>query len=150
MDTVQDQIVRDIEINAPITKVWQAVTQPEHLGTWFGDSGATVDFRVGGEMKLVWKEHGEALCLIEEIDEPYRFAWRWSIGSDDKPGIGNSTLIVFTLEEAGSVTKLRVVESGFTKLGIPAEDQAKHQADNTGGWHEEIAELKTYVESLAA
>lgn len=150
MQTVEDQIIRDIEINAPIDRVWAAITQPEHLGAWFGDAGATVDFRVGGELMLEWKEYGKGWAVIEAIDEPIRFAFRWAFSGNEKPVPGNSTLVEFTLEDAGKATKLRVVESGFTKLDVTPEEQAKAVTGNTEGWQVEIDELKAYVEKLVA
>jgi uncharacterized protein YndB with AHSA1/START domain len=149
MSAVQDQIVRDVEINAPIEKVWAAITQPEHLGTWFADTSATVDFRVGGDISLTWAEYPNQVARIEAIEEPNRFAWWWS-NIDGSFASGNATLVEFLLESSGTITKLRVVESGFSKLDMTPEKQAERHAENTGGWQSEIDELKTYVEKLAA
>jgi uncharacterized protein YndB with AHSA1/START domain len=148
MSTVQDQIIRDVEINAPIEKVWAAITQPEHLGAWFADSGATVDMRVGGDITLTWAEYPVQLGRIEAIEEPNRFAWWWS-NIDGSVAPGNATLVEFLLESSGSGTKLRVVESGFSKLAMTPEKQAERHGENTGGWLSEIDELKVYVENLA-
>ena len=36
-----DSIERTIYIDAPVERVWTIVTEPEHLGQWFGDAGAS-------------------------------------------------------------------------------------------------------------
>ena len=150
MTVVHDEILREVEIEAPIEKVWAAITQPEHLGQWFGDAGVDVDFRVGGEMKIRFEGHGETLARIEAIDEPRRFAWHWAQPNSGTPGEGNSTLVEFNLESTAGGTKLRLVETGFTKLNIPADKQASSHQDNTGGWEFKTNELKSYVEKISA
>ena len=52
-----DSIERTILIAAPIERVWDIVTTPEHMGRWFGDAGAD---REGDVIKMRWAEHGEA------------------------------------------------------------------------------------------
>lgn len=150
MATDKDAIVRDIEISAPIEKVWATVTEAQHLGAWFTDNGVSIDFRVGGAMKLDSKEWGVSWGQIEEIDEPHRFVWRWGSSGDEKLVAGNSTLVEFILESIETGTRLRVIDSGFTSLEITPEQQASRHADNTSGWGELSGVIRTYAESLAA
>jgi uncharacterized protein YndB with AHSA1/START domain len=49
---VPDQIERETVINAPVERVWELITEAEHLGRWFGDAGAEIDLRPGGAMIL--------------------------------------------------------------------------------------------------
>ncbi|OPA76848.1 hypothetical protein BVG16_16980 [Paenibacillus selenitireducens] len=58
-------VKRDILIQAPIETVWQALTQPEHLNRWY-TKDASVDFRVGGQMKLA---HGWGVHTFATITE---------------------------------------------------------------------------------
>ena len=53
-----DQIERETTIEAPVERVWALLTEPEHVGRWFGDAGAEIDLRPGGEMVMRWAEHG--------------------------------------------------------------------------------------------
>lgn len=145
-----DSIVREIDIDAPIEKVWATVTEPRHIGEWLTDNGATVDLRIGGEMRLDWKEWGVSWGQIEAVDKPHRFVWRWGSQNSEKLTPANSTLVEFTLLAIPTGTRLRIVDSGFTSLNIPAEQQASKHADNTSGWSEISTGIKTYVESLAA
>ncbi|MEJ7838177.1 MAG: SRPBCC domain-containing protein [Thermomicrobiales bacterium] len=146
----RDSIIREIDISAPIEKVWATVTDARHVGEWFTDNGASIDFRVGGAMKLDWKEWGVSWGQIEEIDAPYRFVWRWGSQNEKKLVAGNSTLVEFVLESIETGTRLRIVDSGFASMDISPEQQASRLADNTSGWSEISKGIKTYAESIAA
>jgi uncharacterized protein YndB with AHSA1/START domain len=148
-----DQIEREVMIEAPVERVWELVTQAEHLGRWFGDAGAEVDLRPGGAMTLRWSEHGSARGLIEAV-EPHRlFSFRWAPFQD--PGGGeptdeNSTRVEFTLSPESGATRLRVVESGFASLACSEEQRRKNLEGNTDGWRMELAELQEYATGVAA
>jgi uncharacterized protein YndB with AHSA1/START domain len=142
-----DRIEREVRIQAPPERVWAALTEAEHLGRWFGDAGAEVELRPGGRMTVTWLQHGTARALIEELDPPRRFVFRWALRPDEDPAPGNSTRVEFTItpEEEGRAARLRVVESGFAALAVPEEDRARHLRDNTAGWAAELAELASYL-----
>jgi uncharacterized protein YndB with AHSA1/START domain len=146
-----DRIEREITVGAPVERVWTVLTEPEHIANWFGDS-ASGEAKAGGELVLGWKDHGDFPVLIERYEPPHAFSFRWVIGmeSGQRPAPGNSTLVEFTLAAEGDGTRLRVVESGFESLDMPAERQLKHVEDNTDGWRQELDELRVYAESLAA
>lgn len=146
---VANQIEREIVIDAPLSRVWSAITEAEHLGTWFGDDGAEVDLRPGGTLTLRWKEHGTFQTTIEQVEPERYFAWRWTYLQGQEPRGDNSTLVEFTLTPEGAGTRLRVVESGFQHLALPEEQRAARFRDNTQGWQEELDELRNYAERLA-
>ena len=104
-----DTIEREIVIAAPPERVYEIVTQPEHMGVWFGDAGAERD---GDTIKMRWAEHGEAELRVVEEQPPTKFAYRWDAND---AGIGD-TLVEFTLTPEGDGTRVKVVESGWTKL----------------------------------
>ena len=137
-----DTIEREIVIAAPPERVYEIVTQPEHMGTWFGDAGAERD---GDTIKMRWAEHGEAELRVVKEDPPHGFAYRWDAND---PGIGD-TLVEFTLTPEGDGTRLKVVESGWTKLNTSAERQAELREGNTGGWKHELAELERYAQTVS-
>jgi uncharacterized protein YndB with AHSA1/START domain len=144
----EDRIERDVLIDAPVERVWALITQAEHLGKWFGDAGAEIDLREGGELELRWEEHGTSRGRIERVDEPTAFAFRWAPFKD--PGgvesvDGNSTLVEFTLVPDGDGTRLRVVETGFASLGTSPDQQAKNFESNSEGWSFELGELADYA-----
>ena len=148
-----DKIEQDIVIDAPVERVWALITEAEHLGKWFGDAGADIDLREGGELELRWEEHGTSRGRIERVDEPNAFAFRWAPFRDPggvEPTKGNSTLVEFTLAAEGDGTRLRVVETGFASLDTSPDQQAKNHEGNTRGWSSELGELADYATRVRA
>ena len=111
-----DRIERETFIEAPMERVWEVVTEAEHVGRWFGDSGAEIDLRPGGAMTLTWREHGTANAVVEAVEAPSRFAFRWALEASEEVRPGRSTFVEFTLAPERDGTRLRVVESGFESL----------------------------------
>ena len=150
---VPDQIERETVIDAPVERVWELITQPEHVGRWFGDAGAEIDLRPGGEMVLRWAEHGTTHGRVEAVEPHTRFSYRWAPFKEpagEEPVAGNSTLVEFTLAPEGDATRLRVVESGFASLATSDEQRSANHASNTGGWRHELDELRDYATKVAA
>jgi uncharacterized protein YndB with AHSA1/START domain len=152
MSADTDRIETDVLIAAPVERVWDLVTSGEHVGRWFGDAGAEIDLRPGGAVSLSWREHGTVRGRVEAVEPPRRFAWRWlsSMGSDEEPTPGNSTLIEFTLAAEGDGTRVAVVESGFDALDMDEKDRAARLAGNTRGWAAELDDLVAYATGATA
>ncbi len=146
---VQDRIEREVVVAAPPERVWEIITQAEHVGAWFGDS-AEVDLRPGGTIVFRWEKHGTQYATIEQIDEPRYFSYRWKPGvTDEKPGDDDSTLVEFTLTPHEGQTRLRVVETGFARLPLNERKRADQLEKNTEGWAMQLRDLQEYVEGLA-
>jgi uncharacterized protein YndB with AHSA1/START domain len=140
-----DRIERETYIEAPVDRVWEIVTQAEHVGRWFSDAGAEIDLRPGGAMTMTWEEHGTVYGRVEAVEPPRLFAVRWGARIGDQPAEGNSTLVEFTLATEGEGTRLKVVESGFASLDVPEADRIAKVKDNTEGWQIELGHLADYV-----
>ena len=150
---VTDHIEREIVINAPVQRVWELVTEPEHVGRWFGDAGAEVDLRPGGAMVLRWTDSGATRGRIVAVEPRTRFSYRWAPFKEpggEEPVEGNSTLVEFTLQPEGDGTRLRVVESGFATLATSEAQRAENHKGNSAGWRQELDELREYAEKVAA
>lgn len=141
-----DRIERDQVLAAPVARVWDYVTRAEHLGRWFADAGATIDLRPGGAITLTWERGGTQRGIVERVDEPHTFAFRWAVYGDEV-NPGNSTLVTFTLTPEGDGTRLTVVETGFASLDVPDLDRRRIHEEHVGGWRAEIGELATYAAS---
>lgn len=135
-------VTRTIHIAAHRSAVWAALTQAELISEWFGDD-AHIDLRVGGEGDMNFGDYGVGRFLVEEIDEPNTFAYRWPHGADQDPRTSPTTLVRFTLEDAEGGTSLTVVETGWEVFGDDAE---KFSQENTGGWASGLDELKEFLE----
>ena len=144
----EDRIEREIMIAAPRERVWEIITQAEHVGIWFGDS-AEVDLRPGGAIVLRWDKYGTMRGIVEKVDKPHTFSYRWNPGvKDEQPATETSTLVEFTLTSQGAQTRVRVVESGFSRLQRTESDRAEQFKDNYDGWATQLADLQQYVEQL--
>jgi uncharacterized protein YndB with AHSA1/START domain len=139
-----DRIERTVELAHPPERVWQALTTPEGLGTWFGNA-AEVDLRVGGRATLTW-EGFSAKLTIERLEPPRVFGYTWGIYGlpEDDP---RRTYVEFTLEPTGAGTSLTVVESGFAQL--PDDEYKVAFSGNTEGWAKELGELSAYLDGQA-
>ncbi len=141
-----DEIVREMVVPAPPARVWTALTTAEQLSKWFG-SGASVDLRVGGAISFQWEEFDdEAPGVIEEIDEPRRFVFRWKPFGHMKnvkvdPSL--STRVAFDIEPHAEGSLVRVRETGFAAL--PEAIASQSFKDNTSGWESEFADLLAYL-----
>ena len=126
--------------------MWAALTTAEGLGSWFGNA-ATIDLRPGGAAQMTWTSGDKASMRIERVDEPTVFGFTWGISGlpDDDP---RRTYVEFTLEPAGTGTRLTVVESGFAQLPEDSYDHAFN--GNTDGWAHELGELVEYLDANAA
>ena len=144
---VQDSIEKEVRIEAPIEVVWSIVTEPEHIGSWLGESAA-VDLRPGGDMVLKFGGVGSANCTVERVERPNLFAFRWVTPEPDRdPALqeGYDTLVEFRLRADGDATMLRMVESGFADLPGSDEENAALAERHTGGWGSFLDRLVAYV-----
>lgn len=138
-------ITRTIDIKAAPAKVWAALTQPDLITQWFGDT-CDLDATPGGTGHFGWTAHGaDFRVVVEHVDEPKTLIYRWARESGVDPVRGNSTVVRFDLTEIAGGTRLTLLETGFDELADPASAQA----DNADGWTAELAELVEFAEGIA-
>ena len=138
---------RTIAINAPIDRVWTAITDAAHIARWFGQAAVLDEVAVGAGGVFSFDGYGDFPVLIEELDPPRLIAYRWSNDSGrtvDPRAVdrSQSTVFRFTLEPLDGGTQLTVVESGFDTLADPTAGMES----NRGGWDAELDELVAYLE----
>src|SRR5580700_8157027 len=109
------KIEREVVIDAPVEMVWRTITEPDQISQWFADR-VELEAEPGGRGLMVFGDHGVPL-VVEVVDPPTRFSFRWNHPASEKPVAGNSALVEFTLvPDGGARTRLRVVESGIELL----------------------------------
>lgn len=137
-DTKGRVVEKRMEFDAPIGKVWRAITDPAELSRWFGDE-AEVDLRPGAEGAIFWEDYGRHAIRVEEVEPETRFVWSWMHETGVPFDEAASTRVEWTLtprEDGGTSLYLR--ESGFRT--------DEHYGMNDHGWDSELGEL---VELLA-
>jgi uncharacterized protein YndB with AHSA1/START domain len=144
-----DRIEKRVVLRAPRSRVWRALTDTRQFSQWFGivlaepfAEGATLR----GRITHPGYEHVMLEMLVERIEPERYFSYRWHPHSSD-PGVDYSveptTLVEFTLEDAGEGTAMTVVESGFD--GIPLSRRAEAFRANQDGWAQQMNNLERYV-----
>jgi uncharacterized protein YndB with AHSA1/START domain len=149
-NTNTDRIERSVVINAPRERVWQAISNAEKFGTWFGASLAGQTFapgqRVRGPITICGHEHVFFDVLVERIEPQSQFAFHWHPYAVD-PAIDYTkeepTLVTFTLQDAPEGTLLTVTESGFDK--VPPQRRLEAFRMNSAGWEGQIRNIVRYV-----
>ena len=160
MDT--DRICKQVLLKAPRERVWQAISESDRFGTWFGVefdgpfvegqrlTGRITPTRVDAEVAAmqVPYEGTPFEWVIEKIEPMRRISFRWHpFGIDKRIDYSSEpmTLIVFELHDAPGGILLTVTESGFDKLA--PERRAKAFAANEGGWTHQMALIEKYLAS---
>jgi uncharacterized protein YndB with AHSA1/START domain len=146
---VENQIKKQIEIAAPVSRVWRTLTDSRQLGEWFlvkMDGPFVAGQPVGGQITHPGYEHVRMEIVVMAIEPETLFSYTWHPYSiDPKVDYSNeeSTLVEFRLEATAGGTLLTVTETGFDK--IPAARRAVAFRMNDGGWAQQVKNIQAYV-----
>jgi uncharacterized protein YndB with AHSA1/START domain len=133
-----DRIEKQIELKAPVARVWRALTDFREFGTWFGVQLES-PFEVGnpargritypGYEHLVW----EAVVVSMEPERLFSFTWHpYAVDPKIDYSSEPQTLVEFKLEAIPGGTLVVVTETGFAALPPHRRDEALRM--NTQGW----------------
>jgi uncharacterized protein YndB with AHSA1/START domain len=146
-----DRIEKSIVLEAPLGRVWRAISDAEEFGTWFRVQleGPFVAGQVlRGKITYPGYEHLRAELFVERIQPQTYLSYRWHPAAVE-PGVDYSaeptTLVEFKLTEIATGTELTIVESGFDAL--PAARRAEAFRMNEGGWAEQCQNIARHVTS---
>lgn len=146
---MEHRIDKQVEIKAPLSRVWRALTDYRQFGEWFGVKldGAFVAGQVStGRITYPGYEHLKWEAVVQKIEPETYFSYTWHPYAVD-PAVDYSqetpTLVEFRLEKAANGTILRVTESGFEK--IPAHRLQEALRKNDGGWAQQMKNIENYV-----
>jgi len=159
MDT--DRIEKQILLNAPLKRVWRALSDSTEFGTWFGMKfesqfapgavmrGIIVPTTVDAEVAKGQKAYeGLAFDIVVEQMEPERlFSFRWHPGAvepDVDYSVEPTTLVTFALEQKADGVMLTVTESGFDRISL--ERRVKAFAQNERGWSMVVTLIAKYLD----
>jgi uncharacterized protein YndB with AHSA1/START domain/DNA-binding transcriptional ArsR family regulator len=157
----QAEFVYTTYIGTTPERLWQALTDPAFTRRYWG-AGLHSDWQVGSP--VLWQEgpdqeptdHGQVVLEAE----PYRrlsYTWQlpqphhaelfgWSAERLAELQREPRSRVCFELEPAGDAVKLTVTHSGFAP-GSPMLDAVSGKTEQTGGWPELLANLKTLLET---
>lgn len=131
-------IRQTLVLNAPIQKVWNAVSTAEGIAAWFMPPN---DFQpvVGHAFHLDAGPFGMSPCKVTVIDPPHRLAFDW----------GKDWTLTFELNELGDKTEFTLIHSGWdadrvTEFGQPHSEIRERMFH---GWVGIKDKLASYVEA---
>jgi uncharacterized protein YndB with AHSA1/START domain len=151
---MSDRIEKSIELKAPISRVWRALTDHQEFGAWFRVrlDGPFVPGQISrGHVTYPGYEHLRWEAVIQTMEPERLFSFTWHpYAVDPKQDYSGepSTLVAFTLQKIATGTLLRVVESGFDKL--PASRRQEAFRMNEGGWSIQVQNIAQHVEQASA
>jgi uncharacterized protein YndB with AHSA1/START domain len=147
--TSTDRIEKQIELRAPRSRVWRALTDSKEFGTWFRvnlEDAFVVGKRVRGAITYPGYEHVTMDVIVERMDAERLFSFRWHPHAVDPKFDYSSeptTLVEFRLEDTADGTKLTVIESGFDRIPPGRRDEAFRM--NSRGWDGQVENLRLHV-----
>lgn len=136
-----EAIVMERTLNAPVARVWKALTDVDQMRQWYFD---LKEFRpqVGFEFEFVVQHEGNTyhhLCRVTDVIPNKKIAYTWRYKGE--PG---DSLVTFELASEGDKTRLKLTQTGIeTFPKTPAFARKNFEA----GWTAIIgSELKEFVE----
>ena len=145
-----DRIERKILLKAPRKRVWQALSNAEEFGSWFGVKLQGKTFAPGqrtqGQITYPGYEYITFDVVVERMEPERLISWRWQPAPVEK-GVDYSseptTLVVFELKDVEGGTLLSVVESCFDK--VPAHRRMEAFRQNSEGWDGQMKNIEKHV-----
>jgi uncharacterized protein YndB with AHSA1/START domain len=149
-ERVPDRIEKHIELRAPRSRVWRALTDAAEFGAWFGvalEGQFAAGQKIAGRITVKGYEHVTIEVTVAKIEPEHSFSFRWRPYAID-PKVDYSaerpTLVEFTLREVPGGTLLQVTESGFD--GVAAARRAKAFQMNDSGWAIQMKQIEEYLQ----
>jgi uncharacterized protein YndB with AHSA1/START domain len=150
---MNSSIEKRIELKAPISRVWRALTDYREFGEWFRVKldGPFMPGQVSrGQITYPGCEHIKWEAVVQKMEPERLFSFTWphpkslekanySPDYSQEP----TTLVEFRLEKTAGGTLLVLTESGFDKL--PADRRLEAFRRNDGGWTEQMKNIENYV-----
>jgi uncharacterized protein YndB with AHSA1/START domain len=145
----KDCIEKHIELKAPVSRIWRAITDHREFGEWFRVKldGPFAPGQVSrGRITYPGYEHLQWEAVVVRMDAETLFSFTWHPYAID-PKLDYSketpTLVEFRLEKTANGTLLRLTECGFEN--VPAGRRLEAFRMNDGGWTEQMKNIESHV-----
>lgn len=145
-----DQIQKQIQLKAPISRVWRALTDHREFGEWFRtkiDAPFVVGEKSTGHITYPGYEHLKWEAVVQKMQPERYFSFTWhpfAIDPVQDYSKESPTLVEFRLEEKGGGTLLTVTETGFARLPDTRRGDAFEANDE--GWATQMENIRRHVE----
>jgi uncharacterized protein YndB with AHSA1/START domain len=146
---MSDRIEKRIELKAPVSRVWRALTDYREFGEWFRVKleGPFVSGQLArGRITHPGYEHVIWQATVQRMEPERLFSFTWHPYAID-PKVDYSqeppTLVEFKLEKIPGGTLLVLTESGFDTIPSHRRDEAFRM--NEGGWAAQMLNIERHV-----
>ena len=137
------KVIISVQVNAPATKVWEALTTPDLIKQYFFGTNTESDWKVGSPIYFrgVWdgREYVDKGTILDV--KPGKFLrynyWSSFSGTEDKPE--NYANITYEL-----ITKRDTTELWITQDGHDSDERKEHSEQN---WKMVLNNLKQLLEN---
>ena len=131
-----------IDINAPVSKVWEALTNPSMIKKYLFGTDTITDWKVGSPITFQGQWEGKSYqdkgtILANEKEKLLSYSY-WSSMSSLPDLPENYANVAFQLQPKAGVTNL-----SLTQDNCPTEESRKHSEDN---WNMVLKSIKELVE----
>jgi uncharacterized protein YndB with AHSA1/START domain len=146
---MENRIEKRIDLKAPVSRVWRALTDYREFGEWFRVKldGPFVPGGISrGHITYPGYEHLQWEVVVQKMEPEKHFSFTWHpYAVDTKIDYSKETptLVEFRLEKSANGTLLVLTESGFDK--IPSERRREAFLRNDGGWTEQMKNIEKHV-----
>lgn len=146
---MNNRIEKRIELRAPVSRVWRAVTDYREFGSWFRvniEAPFVAGKKAEGQLLYPGYEHVRWQVHIQKIEPERLFSFTWhpyAVDPQTDYSHETPTLVEFRLEKTATGTLLVVTESGFDK--VPADRRAEAFRMDDGGWTQQIKNIEDHV-----
>jgi uncharacterized protein YndB with AHSA1/START domain len=117
--------------NAPIEKIWDALTNPELVKQYFFGTKLVADWKVGGTIYFrgVWEDKPyEDKGLVQTYEANKTLSYLYRSSWDTLPDVlDNYLLVTYTVEKTNEGTQLTITQQSAT------EEKAKDSENNWNG-----------------
>ena len=147
---MEDHIEKRLELKAPVSRVWRALTDHREFGTWFRvalEDPFIPGAQVRGRITWPGAEHLIMTMTVQRMEPERLFSFTWhpyAIDPNTDYASEQPTLVEFKLEPTPTGTLLVVSESGFAALPRHRRDQAFRM--NSTGWSIQMENISQHVE----
>ena len=144
-----DRIEKRIELKAPVSRVWNALTDYRQFGEWFRvklEGPFVAGETARGQITHPGYEHVKWQAVVQSMEPERLFSFTWHPYAVD-PNVDYSketpTLVEFRLEATPTGTLLVLTESGFDK--VPADRRLEAFRMDDSGWTQQMKNIEAYV-----
>lgn len=134
--------------DAPVSLVWRAFTENEHLAKWSAPRGYTIprsegDLRVGGRWRCCMRdpdggEHWLGGVYREIV--PHKLLSMTHAWDDESGRPGRQTIVTVRFEDLGNRTRVTLEQTGF--------DSDESRDGHRGGWSECLDLLAEHLAAM--